>query len=201
MNRQTGQVPEETIKNGETMEERKLSKDNERRMIRWRFLALLLSGVVIILGSVLLVAFWQMHGQQISHSNATLATTETQTSNSTSGSSQINGAPSTWPAQYKNAAKQEIATELNLSIDQIKEKLSHPQVSLFEVTTGQGFQPNQVFPFWLNVLQDAGNFMIKTGTWTPQQAENYWDYWSNHQKSASEEKSMDAELSAWFTGG
>ena len=114
-------------------------------------------------------------------------------------SPQANGTPPTWPTKYKDAAKQEIATELNLSLAQIKDRVSQSQVSLFEVTTGQGFQPDQVLPLWLNVLQDAGNLMFKEGTWTRQQTDSYWQYWSNQQKSASGQKDMDAELSRWFT--
>ena len=199
MNKRADQMSVENAENGGIMQNKELNKENKQQTAQWRFAALLLSGVVIILGSVLFALFWQMHGQQAPRGNTTLAPRETPTSIVAPGSSQINGIPSAWPAQYKDTTKQGIAEQLNLSIAQIKEKLSQPQVSLFEVTTEQGFQPNQVLPLWLNVLQSAGNLMIKVGTWTPPQAENYWHYWSNQQQSALGQKNMDAELSRWFT--
>lgn len=200
MNKRTGQVPEEdTSTNGEIMKENKWSEDKTRQTRRWRFATLLLGGVVIILGGVLLVLFWQIHGQPVSYGNTTLHTPVIHPSNSVPGSPQTQGTPAAWPTRYKDAAKQEIAIELNLSLVQMKDRLSQPHVSLFEVTTAQGVQPDQVFPLWLNALQDAGNLMIKVGTWTQQQADSYWHYWSDHQKSALGQKNMDAELSRWFT--
>jgi hypothetical protein len=203
MNKRTGQVSEEdTTKNGEIMEEKKWSEDNKRHTIRWRFTTLLLGGMAILLVCVLLGLFWQMHGSQpVPRSNASFPPPATYPSNSASGSPQADGTPAAWPTRYKDAAKQEIATELNLSLVQMKDRLSQPRVSLFEVMTEQGVQPDQVFPLWLNALQDAGNLMIKVGTWTPQQADSYWHYWNDHQKSALGQKNMDAELSRWFTEG
>lgn len=182
------------------MKENTWSEGKKQRRIQWSFPTLLLFGVVLLLVGALLGFFWSRQYQPASQGTTPLHTPHTHPANSVAGSPQAHGnPPAVWPTRYKDTVKQGIAEQLNLSSTQIKEKVSQPHVSLFEVTLQQGFQPNQVLPLWLNVLQSAGNLMIKVGTWTPQQADTYWQYWNDQQKSASGQKNMDAELSHWFT--
>lgn len=185
---------------------REIMKENawsEGKKPRWRqrsFIALLLSGAALLLIGALLGFLLSRQYQPASQATSALHTPDMHPTNSGAGSPQAQGnPPAVWPTKYKDTVKQGIAEQLNLSIAQIKEKVSRPQVSLFAVTTGQGFQSNEVLPLWLNVLQSAGNLMIKMRIWTPQQATDYWQYWNEQQESAAGQKNIDAALSHWFT--
>jgi len=162
------------IQEQQTSQPHVLSKPERRSggFAKRRFsLVLLLAGIVILFsgGGVLL---WQIVGHQ-GNSISTPPVVKVKSTGSNACSSRL-----PW-----NIIQQEFASELHLSIDQVKEKIRAGK-TIQEIATEQGFTQTQLHTFELHAYQ-VGNEQWKSQGCLTQQ-----DFASNQQRYSSETQQM-----------
>jgi len=150
------------------------------RRARWRWVALLLGGAILV-GAVLLLVIWQIW--QVAFHPAASA-------------QQYSPArpPVQVPAAYYETVETQIAQGLGETVAQVKAGVAaDPNEGLFGVATAQGVSPDGLYTIEIDALQAASDQMVATGVWTAQQADDTMRYW--RQRGA---KALGSDMTNWF---
>jgi hypothetical protein len=158
---------------------KRIEKEGAYRAKPWRLSLSLTSGLVLLIGIVLIVWFLFLRSPT-RPSAPSVQYSPPQP-------------PVTLSVAYEEAVKQSLAQQLHVGVSQLAHETQTNQDGLFGFADASGLSQDQLHTLLLNAFQSASDQMESLGHWTHQQAGTEMQYWKQR-----EFKALAGDVSSWL---
>ena len=173
------------------MFENELPENEERQRSRWRWLSLLLGGIIIVVGILLLA--WQIaHQAPLTNGNGSSYAPVS------GGQAPKQSGGQTDPPIYWQTLQEQVAQGLHLTVAQMKAQLQPPpgqrdSLGIAHVAAELGISEAQLRTIELNAAQKGHDLLVRMGILTQQQS----DQGMQSIRSWSQ-ATLDQHVTSWF---